>query len=241
MMCWSKIFMLANFVFFVILHLKLNLYVEVCQCFIVIWSYFWQNKSKFITFPSIIALPVKIIILVILFLVLNICILVEITQDFISVCRNYFIFNIILVCFFRKLNLWVDIDWVNIEGFSPRSVFILVLKLTYYWLFYISTPISDNIIYSFLLWTWEGIEIKIEHFRESIIILTTINQLKTLILMLSWLKWWQERNHSFLTSGSGLDCLRYLSSIQRKLLFLETFIFFHTRIVSNSIYLFFLI
>lgn len=190
----------------------------------------------FISFSLKITLPINVIVFSSLFLVLNICILVEITQNFISIRWNYFIFDIILKCFFRKLNLWININRINIERLSPKGILALILKLTYYRFFNVSTPVPNYIIYFLLLCSWEGIKVKVKHFGKRIIILTTIYKLKMLIGMLSRLYRWLERKHSFLTTSRSFNCLRYLSNIERKFFFPETFALFNIRILRNSIY-----
>lgn len=189
-----------------------------------------------VSFSLIITLPVKVIVFSTLFLVLNICILVEITQNFIPIRWNYFIFDIIFVCFFRKLNLWININRINIECLSSRCILALILKFIYNCFFNICTSVSDDIIYFLLLCSWEGIKVKIKHFRKRIVILTTIYKLKMLIWTLSRLYRWLERKHSFLTTSRSFNGLRYLSNIERKLFLLETFALFNTRILRNSMY-----
>lgn len=176
-MCWCYFFLLSNIIFSFILLLNLDLNIKVRNSLLSWLTNPRQDKFVFINI-FLFFFPFAIIILSIFFLIINICILIEITHDLVAISWYNLIFYRIFIVSFRKLDLWIYIYCLNIKYFSFYNISLMILNFSNDWSFSITSTISNNIIDLFLFSARERIEIEIEHLCEGITILSTIYELE---------------------------------------------------------------
>jgi hypothetical protein len=77
--------------------------------------------------------------------------------------------------------LRVNINRFNIKTLRYWCVFTLKLNLAYDSFLYACPSVSHHVVHLFLISRGKGVKVKIEHLGKGIVVLPTVDQLKTLV------------------------------------------------------------